>query len=300
MNLLKNEEILLVLSVDISFDQVNFLENPKLTTKNLELLPHISEIIEKGFSSSCKSKTTWLVPDENKILEKMQLLSNNIIKENDEVGLHCLISKKNNFDEMGNESIEKYLDSSFDLLNNYKIFPKSIRIAGCAGNNKLFSHLESRGIKVDSSAIPNRVRDTNVKFNWKKTTQKPYFPSKMNYQVTDDNIKKCHKILEVPLTTIPTKMPYDKIPVYRYLDLGYKKENIVNELDKIIQNNSLLVTIIHPMELIQKESIHPLYSNTLQNFKENLSSITQISEKYNKKVRCVNLIDLYNLFLKND
>lgn len=290
------DEILLVLSVDVFFDQVNSDGKNNYTLKNFELLPKISEIINDLLTKICQPKICWLVSDNETILENFVMKKKIILNHSDEVGLHCLISKIFDIATVPESRIEDYVEDSIKLMNSFGFKPISSRMAGCALNNKLLHSLGRNGIKVDSSALPKRVRDIPIRFDWSTTGSVPYFPSLKDYRISDPDKAKCHKILEVPITVIPTKTSYDKKPLMRYLDLCFKPEIISKEIENVIQQNNIIISIIHPMQLLNQENKNELFGKNLGDFRANLTSLIGSCDKFKKKIKCMSLRDLYHLF----
>jgi hypothetical protein len=290
------DEILLVLSVDIFFDQVDAYIKNGYSLRNLELLPKIADVINQTLETYCQPKICWLVSDDKRILEKFVEKKDAIVNSTDEVGLHCLISKMFDIDKATEFEIWNYVENSIKLMNDYGLNPLSTRMAGCALNNKLLFALQKNGIKVDSSALPKRKRDEVIRFDWSSTDSIPYFPSLEDYRISDIDKSKCYKVLEVPLTTISTKTSYDRKPLRRYLDLCFKPEIISREIRNVVQQNDIVVTIIHPMQLLDQENKNELFGNGLEDFRTNLSALINSCNDFKRKIKCVSMRDLYGLF----
>jgi hypothetical protein len=103
-------------------------------------------------------------------------------------------------------------------------------------------------------------------------------------------------VLEVPLTTISTKTSYDRKPLRRYLDLCFKPEIISREIRNVVQQNDIVVTIIHPMQLLDQENKNELFGNGLEDFRTNLSALINSCNDFKRKIKCVSMRDLYGLF----
>ena len=88
-----DDEILLVLSVDVFFDQVDPNFKKIYSLENLKLLPEIANTIDHTLNSHDKPRISWLVSNNAKILKKFVEIKDEIIINKDEIGLHCLISK---------------------------------------------------------------------------------------------------------------------------------------------------------------------------------------------------------------
>lgn len=287
-NIDSDNTIKLALSVDIYYDDTI---NSNNNLRNLELLSKLSQIIEDELSDHCLPKTTWLISDENQILEEFEKTKTEIILKNDEIGLHCLIPKFYDVRKTSEQDITNYLKKSIIKLNNFQIKPRSTRIMGCTSSNSLMSSLSSLGFSADSSALPKRKRDEEIGFDWSITPDKPYFPSILDYRISSDDPKDLLKILEIPLTTITTKTSYDSQYLRRYFDLCFQNDIIKNNLDKIIQNQ-IVVSIIHPSELMKSKFSHELFSHNIEHFRQNLRMFCEKCKKLGKEIECVTLSEL--------
>lgn len=288
------DEILLILTVDIYYD-IEYTNSYNL--HNIDLLEKISLIINEIINNS---KITWLLSDDEKIIKKFLSLKNRIIRKNDEIGLHCLISKFHNIEESKIEDLDNYIRKSVKLLESYKVFPKSIRIAGCASSNNLLSALAKHKILIDSSALPNRKRVIPIKFNWEITDSVPYYPSKDDYRIPNEDMTKCHEILELPITTLLTQTKYDKEPYLRYFDLTFHTNVIKNQIDKIINSENIIVAIIHPMQILEMKNKNELYCDSLEEFKNTLKLFVETCNKHGKKIKCVTMSECKNYFKTNN
>lgn len=292
----RNDEILLVFSVDVYYDQGS-IEPYKLN--NVDLLPDISSTINRIISPHGAPKITWLISDDENVIRKFTSVKEKTVNHDDEIGLHCLISKVYDLDIASEQQIDDYLTKSLDLFRNYEINPRSVRIAGCASNNKMISVLAKHGILVDSSAVPKRKREVPIKFNWENSDSKPYYPSMADYRIAHPDLTMCHQILEVPITTMMTKTKYDKEPLLRYFDLTFRTEVILKGIDNIVRSNNIIVSIIHPMQLLDFENKNELYCNGIKEFEKNLKCLVEKCLQYNKKIKCISLTDCLGFFKSN-
>ncbi len=285
---MKNDIITLVLSVDVYFDHVLSSEK-NIICEKMNILKDISKIVFKSVKSYSEPKIVWLVSDDELILKKFDTIKNEIISKKDEIGLHCLISKFLDVNNVKISDLEKYLKESITKLNEYGINPHSSRMMGCTANNELLRVLSKNGIKVDSSAIPGRKRDISISFDWSTTLTKPYFPSIKDYRITSE---KNLNILQVPLSVILTKTPYDKHPILRYFDLSFKKEIIELSLENLIKNNNCIISIIHPEQLLKSNKPNQLYANNIDDFEQNIAKFFDIAEALGKKIECISFNDI--------
>jgi len=277
----------LIFSIDIVFD--NPFNNKNGGKENLKFLNEISKILKENISNYCKPKISWLVSDNDLLLEEFCRVKDSFVSNYDEIGMHCLIPNSTNLRKCRKEVIENYIENSINLFNNFSIKPISNRTMGCAASNDLFSVLEDFGFKVDSSSIPNRKRIKQIEFDWSDTPTNPYYPSISDYRRPGKGFSDSQKILEVPLSTILTMTSYDKFPVSRYLDLCFNHKIILKYLKDVISRNQYLVTIIHPHELLQKPKKHELYAKSISEFSENVKRMVEIFENLNKNINCYTL-----------
>lgn len=298
---MKSEKIFLILSLDVVFDKINEsnIVERKENLENLDYFLEVSDIIKKNLCNFCKPKITWMVSDNKKILEKWVNIKENFLENSDEVGMHCMIPHFIDLNESNQEEIERYIQNSLNLFKEYSIFPNSSRVMGCTSSNQLMSALAKSGFKVDSSAIPKRNRLQNIKFDWVSTSSLPYYPSKRDYRIPTDSTSDSLNLLEVPLTTIKTKTKHDKFQIIRYLDLCFSNDLISKNIGNVVKENSLIVTIIHPNQLLQDSPKNKIYSKDISDFKKNVLTLINTFEKLNKKVECLTLYDI-SKFTKND
>lgn len=187
----------------------------------------------------------------------------------------------------------RVLKESFKIINSQYGCPKSVRIGEAFHSNEFMKELDSLGLRVDSSALPGRIRsDENRELNWKNTPNSPYYPSRLDYRVSGKNQL---DILEVPFSMLETKAPYDNAPLNRYLNLSFRHEIIKNSLKKLIKERDLLVSILHPSELLEYKEVNPLISFELDTVIKNLKFILKTADEENKKVKYVTLSEIPDL-----
>ncbi len=278
----------LIFSVDVVFDNA-FNLNKKDGKENLKFLSEISKILHESLSNYCKPKISWLVSDNELLLKEFCKVKDSFVSKYDEIGMHCLIPNFINLRNCKKKVVEKYIENSINLFNNFSLKPISNRTMGCTASNDLISVLAEFGFKVDSSSIPNRKRTRQIEFDWSDTPTNPYYPSLSDYRISGKGNSDSQKILEVPLSTILTKTSYDKLPVSRYLDLCFNHKIISKYLKDVISRNHYLVTIIHPHELLQKPKKLDLYAKSILDFSDNVKTMIKIFEELNKNIECYTL-----------
>lgn len=150
---------------------------------------------------------------------------------------------------------------------------KSSRIGEAYCSNSIINDLSELGIKVDSSALPGRSRkDGERTIDWINSPFKPYYPSKADYRIPGSP---SYPILEIPFSMALIKADYDTVPIYRYVDLSFWHRSMKDGLKNIINDNSILNTIIHPSTVLPELSSKPhgLLSFDIMEVKKNLDFI---------------------------
>ena len=146
---------------------------------------------------------------------------------------------------------------------------KSVRIGALQGGNSVMRTLDRLGFAVDSSAFPGRsVSDDHRHFDWTRCDNRPYLPSIADYQVQGAvNLR----LLEVPITTIPFRAPYDRIPTVRAINPCFRSELFQKALadnEDRLRQLGFCVLIFHPDELMHGYQ-DDLYRNGFENFSKN-------------------------------
>ncbi|WP_346353532.1 hypothetical protein [Azotosporobacter soli] len=171
-----------------------------------------------------------------------------------------------------NKLVERFEEDYENVRMLENIDANVVRVGECVMNNLLMGKMTQLGVKLDSSALPGRRRFDEAKtFDWSRTTNQMYNPSKTDYQVTD-NIH--FDLLEVPMTTVQMKASYDEKPIQRYFNMAFHTDILFQEMDNYIANNQYLVTITHPYEILNEGS-HSLIGYSIDTFAKNLSELVQ-------------------------
>jgi len=171
--------------------------------------------------------------------------------------------------------------------------PRSVRVGEAFHSNRFMLELASLGLSVDSTALPGRVRDDEIrKLNWEGTPELPYYPSKLDYRVPSENRL---DILEVPFSMVKTQATYDRVPIKRYLNLSFRHEIIKKALENLIKEKDLIVSVLHPSELLKHEKEHPLLSFDLDTVIGNLEFILKTAAEENKKIKYITLAEVKDL-----
>ena len=161
----------------------------------------------------------------------------------------------------------------------------AVRIGEAFHANALMRALDELGLLVDSTAVPGRRRhDGERVMDWAVTPNEPYRPSRHDYRLPDPSASL--GILEVPMTTLPIKAPYDPKPLTRYINPSYRhgalKDGFDTHLETLVrlQTNPTFCTIIlHPDELSAVPGDHPLYSSSLDEVRRNVLYMQESATK---------------------
>lgn len=172
----------------------------------------------------------------------------------------------------------------------------SIRMGWGFQSNEIMNFIAENGFLVDSSAIPRPqyLWEETYK-DWSITPSHPYYPSKEDYRIPGTP---AHSILEVPMSVTTIKAPYDTEDIARYINLAYDPKILKPSLERWISENSFLVTITHPYEIIPHETKHELISFSIKSFEENLNNIIQISNDLGKEVSFLTISEFANQFIQ--
>jgi len=172
----------------------------------------------------------------------------------------------------------------------------SVRIGESFHSNDLMAELDAWGFQIDSTALPGRARqDQDRVFDWLPTPQEPYFPSMNDYRKPGNPSR---KILEVPMTMIGTRAPYDQDVVKRYLNLSYRPEILNQDLGRVIVEQDLVVTILHPSELLTHPQEHSLLSFRMDAIMENLMAIQEHASRCKKELEFITVFETIHLIKK--
>ena len=223
---------------------------------------------------------------ENEIFKKNEIHWHAHIYEN--LNGNWTFPKSDDFFKMNIEKIYQFLSK-----NNFD--PKCIRVGEAYMTNNIMNFLKDLGLKADSSCIPGRSRKDKEKFfDWSASPNKPYFPSKSNYQLNDINQ---NKFLEIPMNTIKTKCNYDKSSLLRYANLAFKNEVIYKGLKEYIDKNDLLVTISHPYEFFDIfDNNTNLLCNNLNSLEVNIKTIIEICKDQKKQIKFIKINEIIKKF----
>jgi hypothetical protein len=299
--------ILLTIDIDSDlFDQSLTTEsagNLKPSWTGLENgVPLISELFNdyRG-SDGLACKATWFIRADSQIgyyygdnaylFTKYQKYWKDLLLKGHELAWHPHLYKFHN----GNW--EQELDSDalgYQMNISFKSIPKAwdikaSRIGEAYFSNSIAHNLRQLGIKIDSTALPGRFRqDEGRTIDWLNTPSKPYFPSEKDYRVPGHPEI---KLLEVPFSMIDVFADYDKKPLKRYTDLSFWHHAVKDGIEKAVQENMILNTIIHPSTVIPGilSKPHGLLSFSIDEVKKNLDFILHTAKRKSIEYRFITI-----------
>jgi hypothetical protein len=155
------------------------------------------------------------------------------------------------------------------------------RIGEAFHGNESMRTLAELGLTVDSTAIPGRRRDDAARrFDWSETPNHPYHPSRADYRIPGNPAL---SIVEVPMTSVAVKAPYDRSPRLRYLNLAYREALLraafERHLESLQDGNHVVVTILHPEEACGGTA-DALYGHDLDTVANNLDYLFASASGY--------------------
>lgn len=305
-DLIKRENIFnLMITIDVDSDFFDSALSPhsnrelqwKGISKGIPLLIETFQKYRDSFDNPIK--IIWFVRVDNQIKElygNAAYLLNQykdtwkmLLRRGDEIGWHPHLYRKsgeNWIQETRHHHISKDLQESYMAMIEEGFSPICSRIGEAFQSNEIMSDLWKLGIKIDSTAMPGRVRmDNDRKINWSGTPQHAYYPSMSDYRLPAEGEDRVG-ILEFPMSMVETRTEYDKIPLKRYVDLSFRNSIIRDGLKSYIRTNDHLVSITHPSSVFPlSESTHPLISFDINEVEENLKAIMSECIRGGKKIR---------------
>jgi hypothetical protein len=283
--------LLVAITADVDNDGVA-LENERnrLSWRSIELLPKLAEIIREHHFPA-----TWFVRADpqlkdyygsiNFLLKEHEALWRDFADHGDEIGWHphlyALRSDGIYEPERDDERLMIALRCAHsDLASDGYTFT-SVRIGEAMGSNAVMRTLAELGLQVDSSAIPGRRRDDNARrFDWSISPNVPYWPSTADYRVPGSPAL---PILEVPMTAVLVKAPYDPKPLLRYANLAYRPAIFAAALEEWFDQNAIAETVLtlifHPDELMPGSGDHPLYALTPDALEANIQTLLGLAHR---------------------
>lgn len=300
-------KIALTIDVDSDFFDSSLSRNKKgeLQWNGIETgIPLLVEMFKKYRDSFGNPvKITWFVRVDNQIKEiyknaaylliKYRRLWETFEKRGDEIGWHPHLYRKSEgkwIQETRPTYIKQDLQESYKAMTESGFSPICSRIGEAFQSNEIMVELFKLGIRIDSTAMPGRVRiDEQRNIDWKGTPSSPYYPSATDYRIhgkENDRIG----ILEVPMSMIETRTEYDKKSLERYVDLSFRNHIMKDGLEAHIRDNNHLVSILHPSTILHIYDInHPLVSYNIAEVEKNLNTIISNCNILEKRIQFINI-----------
>ena len=142
--------------------------------------------------------------------------------------------------------------------------------------NETMKLLSDAGFESDSSAIPRpHYKWEETYKDWTITPSVPYYPCKSDYRKPGEPSL---PILEIPMSVIQVRAPYDTEYVLRYLNLAYHPSLFEAPLRAWLSRYSHLITVTHPYELAGGRQ-HGLLSFNIEAFIENILKIKEVADQ---------------------
>ena len=149
---------------------------------------------------------------------------------------------------------------------------KGIRMGWGYHTNNTMKIISDLGYKYDSSAIPRPIYDFELSTrDWSITTSDIYYPSIHDYRVSGDP---SHKIIEIPMSTVPISAPTDTVEMIRTINPFYETSIFFDALSKV--KTDFCVIMAHPVELSFTKYDHPLYPCTNTSFEVNMRRLVDM------------------------
>ncbi len=271
----------------------------------------LKELRGIGDSFGEEIKFTWFVRADSQLktiyggatylLERYNSLWKDLKSGGDEIGWHPHIYRLDGGKwklERRDDYLEKNLVESYEAVIKYFNIT-SARVGESFHSNRSMNVLDKLGIKVDSTALPDRKRNDNERFfNWIGTPEHPYHPSKNDYRTPGaDELS----ILEVPMSTIRMKTSYDVTPLNRYLNLSFYNNLMKEGIKELVKNKDIVVTITHPYEVLPLyPKKHPLISFNIHEAKKNLFNIIKECNEINRPYKFITISEVPNIWEKSN
>ncbi len=294
----------LVFTVDVDNDGVEKDERTSLTWNSISQIPSIRDIYSNH--GAC---LTWFVRADNQLHEVYGTAAHLLLRhadlwreveaQGDELAWHPHLyrwsrSQARYVNERDPATCVERLTAIDEELRQEGFVFSSVRIGEAFHCNETMAAVERLGMRVDSTAIPGRKRDDHSRvFDWSVTPNAPYFPARCDYRIPGTPTL---EILEVPMTTVPLQAPYDSAPLPRYVNPAYRHMAFKTMVDRYltadVNVDTVLVTILHPDEVVPRAEEHPLYGFSLDDLRRNLAYLFESLERRGIEYRILRMKDL--------
>ena len=307
--------ILLTIDVDADFFDSSISANAlsfDKSWKGMELgVPSLIELFN-DYTGSDRSPcvATWFIRADDQIkhhfgsysylLDNYRDLWEGLYRINHEIAWHPHLYNSSDWTQETNPELLR-----LQMKQSYSAVSKSLgrrltasRIGEAFFTNEIAAILQDLGVKVDSTALPGRARnDGERSFDWTRTPDMPYFVSENDYSVTG---APALNLLEFPFSMVPVMAEYDTVPLKRYLDLSFWHHTICIGLEKMITENAVLNTIIHPSTTLPELSNgkrHGLLSFNIDQVRKNLDFIIDIAQRKSIPYRFKTIYEASTIYL---
>lgn len=282
-----NKSLKIYVTVDVEGEWSVFPNEQKyfdvnVIIKNLEILDSL--ISEAKRINSINLPITWFIRCDASVqknlgsyeglLRRLDKFIDTKLAIGDVFGIHphlYSMNQKNLQNNISHSEIEDQLSKAFFSWESFfGSKPAFSRIGEARMDNFIASILDINDIKIDSTALPGRVRgDNGFNFNWSRTSNKSYKPSKNDYQVTS-NMGINHNFTELPFTMLPTQGVADERIINRYFNLGFKEKIIENAINGLSKEDDV-VCVVHPHEVTSNKALgHEIISYNGNSFLKNI------------------------------
>lgn len=170
--------------------------------------------------------------------------------------------------------------------------PHSVRMGNCFHDNRTMATLAALGVALDSSALPGRIKiEAGWRLDWSATPQHAFRPARADYRRPG---VPALDILEVPLSMIPIKADYDRLPLARYANPAMWPSLLWPALAHALAGTDRLVLIVHPDEIVagRHGAGHPLISYSAATCADNLRRLRTEAARFGRCLRFMPLRDI--------
>jgi hypothetical protein len=270
----------LVVTIDIDNDGVSTSdERNRLTWSSVEVAPAVREqLAHFGLRATWFVRADWqlreVYGDCAHVLREHRGLWRSFVDGGDEVAWHPHLYRRGSAGSFEPERDPAAASAQLrqvhaDLSAAGHDF-RVTRIGEAFGVNELSATMEDLGLRVDSTAIPGRRRDdASRSFDWSLSPNHPFHPSVEDFRVPGSPAR---RLWQVPMTTAPIAARGEQRPVPRYLNLAYRPE-VFGAALAAWPREDVLVTILHPDELLPHPESHSLYAFDMTALPANLAQL---------------------------
>jgi len=162
-----------------------------------------------------------------------------------------------------------------------------------------YAAVERLGFQCDSTAIPGRKGGSGHPMKWDGAPNQPYFPDRGNLCKSGP----ARALIEVPMNTWLLQAPYDSSPRTRYINPAVHSHlfasalrNWENACRESLADLCIWVMIFHPDEVLSDAGADALYSRSLGELCQNLSSFEETLRKLGHDFQWLTVADAADLW----